>query len=167
MHFLHWTQREGIMTNFVGGGFPVIQGLKWWNYMEIYIFIKLNHGVSRTSPLHRSWGKIIIKVMYLNFLKKMIIHSWKITFSTTALNEGKTFTVSCHSNWAGRGLLPGAAGKEPVLWTVVYYLSSAAANRVAFSPSIWINSGRAPVWSAMPQKVRDKASKERSHQALR
>lgn len=51
----------------------------------------------------------------------------------------KPFTVSYHSNQAGRGLLPGAAGKEPVLWTVVCYLSSETASRVAFSPTIWIN----------------------------
>ena len=79
------------------------------------------------------------------------------------------FIVSYHSHWAGRGLLPGLCRQRACAMEQrsVCYLASATTNRVAFLVSIHIHPGRAPVWSAMPQKVGDNAKRERSRQVLR
>lgn len=79
------------------------------------------------------------------------------------------FLLSYYSNWAGRGLLPGLCGQRACAMEQrsTYYRASATTNRVAFPVSIQINPGRAPVWSAMPQKVSDNPNRERSLQVLR
>lgn len=79
------------------------------------------------------------------------------------------FLLPYYSNWAGRGLLPGLCGQRACAMEQrsTYYQASATTNRVAFPVSIQINPGRAPVWSAMPQKVSDNPNRERSLQVLR
>lgn len=82
------------MTNYVGGGFPVIQGPKLWNYIDIYIFIKQNHGVSRTSSLRMSLN-IHEKNHYQDYVLELIIKNniyiqgWKITLGAIALRKEK------------------------------------------------------------------------------
>lgn len=82
------------MTNYVGGGFPIIQGPKLWNYIEIYIFIKQNHGVSRTSSLCMSLN-IHEKNHYQDCIPELIIRKyiyiqgWKIILGSIALRKEK------------------------------------------------------------------------------
>lgn len=108
--------------------------------------------------------------MVIQILQSAVVYIERLSFSpfqTYVLNQFYSvlpFPLSrektpCRAPWA-KSLCNGAG---------VYYLASATTNRVVFLISIHINpgKGRAPVWSAVPQKVRDNTDRERSHQVLR
>ena len=65
--------------------------------------------------------------------------------------------------------LPGLCGQRACAMEQgsIYYLASATTNGVASLVIIQMNPGSVPVWSVVPQKVRDNANRERRRQVLR